>query len=171
MHIDWFPETLIALPGRMGLTHIPGADNELDRDLDSLQSQGMNRLLCLVEPHEMAYLNPPQTIAQRRESVEQRDSAFLHHPIVDFEAPILAEAKSTIQTIDKALNEGEVVVAHCWAGLGRAGTMAACLLVHRGMGAQNAMHAVRSVRNGAIQSNVQELFIVAFAEATQLRPG
>jgi len=130
MLINWFPEDLIPLPGRLGLTHLPGARGNRDADLDALQSAGVNRLLCLVESHELEYLTPSETVDQRREALELRGITFMHHPIVDFNAP-------------------------------------ACLLIHRGMGANTAIDNVRHVRDGAIQSDVQEQFIAAFANALE----
>jgi len=167
MLINWFPEDLIPLPGRLGLTHLPGARGNRDADLDALQSAGVNRLLCLVESHELEYLTPSETVDQRREALELRGITFMHHPIVDFNAPQLLDAQRTITKLDQALTQGDRVIVHCWAGLGRAGTMAACLLIHRGMDANTAIDNVRHVRDGAIQSDVQEQFIAAFANALE----
>jgi len=167
MLINWFPEDLIPLPGRLGLTHLPGARGKRDTDLDALQSAGVNRLLCLVESHELEYLTPSETVHQRREALERRGITFMHHPIVDFNAPQLPEAQRTITKLDQALTQGDQVIVHCWAGLGRAGTMAACLLIHRGMDTNTAIDNVRDVRDGAIQSEVQEPFIATFAEASR----
>jgi len=163
MLINWLPENLIPSPGGLGLTHLPGARGKRDADLDALQSAGVTRLLCLVESHELEYLTPAETLDQRREALEARGITFMHHPIVDFNAPQLPDAQRTITKLDQALKQGDRVIVHCWAGLGRAGTMAACLLIHRGMDANAAIENVRSVRNGAIQSEVQEQFIATFA--------
>lgn len=163
MQINWFPEEIIAPPGKLGLTNLPGGrENNCDQDLDALRTVGVNRILCLVESHELGYMTPPETPEQRRQSVEQRGMTFTHHPIIDFNTPALTEANNTIASIDDALTTGETVIMHCWAGLGRAGTMAACLLIHRGMNADYAISTVRSVRPGAIQSAKQEQFIKAY---------
>ena len=167
MQINWFPKEIIDPPGKLGLTNLPGArENDCDQDLDALQTIGVSRILCLVESQELDYMNPSETPTQRRQSVEQRGMNFMHHPIVDFDSPLLAEARKTITSIDDALTNGETVIMHCWAGLGRAGTMAACLLIHRGMNADYAISTVRSVRPGAIQSAKQEQFIKAYKNTT-----
>lgn len=165
MQINWFPEEIVARPGRLGLTNLPGGrDASRDTDLDALQACGVNRLLCLVEAHELRYLDPAESIKHRKDAIEQRGIAFMHHPTVDFDVPSLADAQDIIDCIDLALKEGESVIMHCWAGLGRAGTMAACLLIRNGMGADEAITTVRTVRQGAIQSESQERFIFAFAK-------
>jgi len=161
MLINWFPADIVSPPGRLGLTHLPGVDGKLDADLDALQQAGVTRLLCLVEPHEFSR-RKPESIEQRRQAVESRGITFMHHPIVDFDAPRLSDAQPTIAALDKGIKAGDHTIIHCWAGLGRAGTMAACLLIHNGMQAADAIATVRSVRNGAIQSARQEQFIAAF---------
>ncbi len=165
MLINWFPEDLISPPGRLGLTHLPGVHGKRDKDLDSLKSEGVTRILCLVEGHELSYSTPGENALKRREAVESRGITFMHHPIIDFDAPYLADAQRTITELDQALKQGDSIIIHCWAGLGRAGTMAACLLIHNGMAANTAIETVRSVRKGAIQSEVQEQFIAAYAKA------
>jgi len=54
-------------------------------------------------------------------------------------------------------------VVHCLAGLGRTGTVAACLLVTRGRTAGESIAAVRAVRPGSVQSQAQADFVEAFA--------
>jgi hypothetical protein len=55
---------------------------------------------------------------------------------------------------------GSDVLVHCRGGLGRAGTVAARLLVELGMDPRKAIAAVREVRPGAIEILEQEQFIV-----------
>ena len=49
-------------------------------------------------------------------------------------------------------------------GMGRAGTVAARLLVERGMSPRAAIHAVRAVRTGAIESRSQEAYVTALGQ-------
>ena len=50
-------------------------------------------------------------------------------------------------------------VLHCWAGLGRTGTVAARLLVELGADPAAAIDLVRGSRPGAIQSLQQEVHV------------
>ncbi len=61
-----------------------------------------------------------------------------------------------------AVQRGEIVVVHCWGGLGRAGTIAACCLVARGVLPARAISLVRAARPGAVQSPEQERFVREF---------
>src|ERR687894_409118 len=56
---------------------------------------------------------------------------------------------------------GGRVVVHCAAGLGRSGTVAACLLMEGGIPPGNAILDVRAARPGAIETPGQEGFVKA----------
>jgi protein-tyrosine phosphatase len=55
--------------------------------------------------------------------------------------------------------EGSDVVVHCKGGLGRAGMMAARLLVELGMPPEQAIKEVRRARKGAIETSAQEVLV------------
>ena len=51
------------------------------------------------------------------------------------------------------------MVVHCKGGLGRAGTVAALMLVELGMAPDEAIRTVRAARKGAIETREQERYI------------
>jgi protein-tyrosine phosphatase len=57
------------------------------------------------------------------------------------------------------MTRGETVVVHCRGGLGRSGTIAACVLVARGRAPREAIHLVRNARPGAVEVADQEEFV------------
>jgi ADP-ribosyl-[dinitrogen reductase] hydrolase len=59
------------------------------------------------------------------------------------------------------------VLVHCRGGLGRAGTIAARLLVELGMEPVNAITSVRAVRPGAIETREQEKYILGISTVRQ----
>jgi ADP-ribosyl-[dinitrogen reductase] hydrolase len=59
------------------------------------------------------------------------------------------------------LRRGLDVLVHCRGGLGRAGTIAARLLVELGMEPTKAIASVRAVRPGAIETSDQEIFVLS----------
>jgi hypothetical protein len=61
-------------------------------------------------------------------------------------------------------SESEVLV-RCRGGLGRAGTIAARLLVELGMDPATAIAGVRAVRRGTIETSDQEKFVLNFGTA------
>jgi protein-tyrosine phosphatase len=58
------------------------------------------------------------------------------------------------------------VLAHCKGGLGRAGMVAARLLVERGVSPDEAIASVRRVRPGAIETGLQERYLRAILPTT-----
>ena len=69
----------------------------------------------------------------------------------------------TVNQIRARLSIGEHIVVHCRGGLGRAGTVAACILVSDGMEATAAIKLVRTSRPGDIETRGQEAFVRGFA--------
>jgi ADP-ribosyl-[dinitrogen reductase] hydrolase len=57
------------------------------------------------------------------------------------------------------LERGGRVLVHCRGGLGRAGTIAALMLIERGWSAPQAISDVRAVRPGAIETEEQERWV------------
>lgn len=170
--ITWLPDTMLDTRGRLALSHTPGArESSRDTDLDGFVSAGVQHVFCLQESYELGRLARFETIDDRRVAVEARGMRFVHEPIPDMAAPTLATAQRLVDAVLDELTRGENVLVHCWAGLGRAGTIAACVLLNRGMRsgmtAQVAVALLRSVRPGAVQSLLQERLIKQYAHALQ----
>ncbi len=163
VRVSWLRHELLPAAGRLCLTHTPGAGGAgRDDDLDALVALGMDRIVCLQEPHEFEQLPRPETVVEREQAVLARGLAFVHEPIVDFGAPDLAQARRLTSRLVDWLGRGETIAMHCWAGLGRAGTIAACTLVQLGLPPREAVRVVRRQRPGAVQSADQMRFIDAF---------
>lgn len=163
MKIAWLPSELIAV-GRLGLTHSPGVNQTTrDQDLRSLSEEGVHRVVCLQEAFEMRYSDlDDETIEEREQAVRDFGMRFTHFPIPDHGVGSLHEYRELIASIRSDLAQDQALIVHCFAGLGRAGTAAACVLVADGMSPQSAILEVRDARPGAIQSDAQEHFIRDF---------
>jgi hypothetical protein len=166
--VDLLPRSALALPGRLGLARAPGrwspgrhldSDVRLRDDLKVIASeQGARMLVTLLERSEIVQLGNLRREA-RRAGLE-----WVHFPIPDMWVP--SDVTATRRLVDRmlgALEGGESIVVHCWGGLGRTGTIAACCLVAHGREPRHAIAIVRSARAGALQSMAQELFVSEFA--------
>jgi len=165
MKIYWIPEEFSKTPGKLGITPSPGSLREsTEAALHSLKQQGVYRLICLQESFELQRFEPPETLKDRALAVKQAGMRFTHEPVEDFQAPTLSQVQRVVDGILQDLESGKNIVVHCWAGLGRAGTLAACVLVAKGMHATGSIEMVRWCRSpGAIQSEAQEKIIHRFA--------
>ena len=63
------------------------------------------------------------------------------------------------EEIKGSLSAGERVLLHCRGGLGRAGTVAARILVEFGYAPDVAIEEVRRARPGSIENSVQERYV------------
>lgn len=128
-------------------------------DLSRLRLGRIDLVACLLEEEEMERYG--ETLASRREAIQTAGMDFHSTQVEDFEPPSRPQLEELLSVIQGAASAGRRVLIHCVAGLGRAGTVAACLLVDQGMQPEHAISLVRWIRPGAIQSESQEQFIHA----------
>lgn len=85
-------------------------------------------------------------------------------PIADQHAPderFEARWAEVGPKVCELLAAGGRVLVHCRGGLGRAGTVAARILVETGVPPAEAILRVRTARNGAIENSIQERYVLA----------
>lgn len=169
LRVDWLAgptETAVLGSGRLGLTICPGRRDRgraLDRDLGALAAAGARRLVCLVTQSELEWLGVPD-LAERARAT---GFAVRHVPVPDQGVPEREEAEALVAYCEEALAAGEPVVIHCQGGLGRSGTLAACVLTARGLAPDEAIAAVRRARGPrAVETAIQEAFVAHFAKTS-----
>lgn len=152
---------LTLCPGKIGDSWL-GAPwrRDLETDLDAIAAWGAVAVVTLIERHEFEMLGV-QNLGQ---GVLARGMQWFFAPIVDRAAPDLRfenawiEAGATLRGLIKA---GSRFVIHCRGGLGRAGTVAARLLIETGTDPSAAIALVRAARPGAIETKPQERYVLA----------
>lgn len=150
--------------GRIGITFCPGKrdlfahtgawERDLGIDLDAIHAWGAKLVLTLVEPAELKELKVPQL----GHEIKRRGIEWRHLPIADYSVPTKSFEEQWLtqgREIRELLRKGDDVLVHCKGGLGRAGMIAARLLAELGMDPEEAIHAVRRVRKGAIETPSQ----------------
>jgi ADP-ribosyl-[dinitrogen reductase] hydrolase len=154
--------------GQIGLTLCPGKQGDsvfgavwardLALDLDAVASWGTDMVLTLIEDHEFDML----AVRGLGEALKARGMEWLHFPIRDVDVPAADSAglwRGLSRRIHDRLERGGKVLIHCRGGLGRAGTIAALLMIERGQSAARAITEVRSVRPGAVETRAQEQWL------------
>ncbi len=150
--------------GRIGITFCPGKhdrfahtgawERDLDTDLDAILAWGTKLVLTLVEAEELKALKVPHL----GQEVQRRGIEWRHLPIADYSVPTDAFEQQWLsrgREIRELLRNGDDVLVHCKGGLGRAGMIAARLLVELGMDPDAAIGSVRRARKGAIETPSQ----------------
>ncbi|OLP07805.1 cyclin-dependent kinase inhibitor 3 family protein [Rhodoferax antarcticus] len=155
--------------GLIGITFCPGKCGEslggarwqrdLGADLDVIAQWRPAAVVTLIEDHEFEMLRVTELGSQ----VQARAIAWYHMPIVDvrppdarFEAAWLTSGPQLLEI----LRAGARVLVHCRGGLGRAGTVAARLLVELGVPPTQAIERVRRARPGAIETAQQRAYVL-----------
>jgi protein-tyrosine phosphatase len=126
-------------PGRLWLCgkHFIGPDPEL-----VLSRLGADRVVCLCERHEIEDRYPKYA-----DWLEVHDLGRARwRPVHDLHAPELAAALSLVDELRSMITAGHGIVMHCGAGIGRAGTMAAALLIRMGLDEPAARRVVAQAR-------------------------
>jgi len=167
-------ELAISGGGSIGITFCPGKcgpslfghtwERDLDADLDVIQRWGAQVIVTLVEAFELEALK----VADLGERVQMRGMRWLHMPIVDVSVPSAAferRWREEVPGVLATLEQGGKVLVHCKGGLGRAGMVAALLLVETGDRPEAAVRKVREVRRGAIETPAQEQYVLGYQPA------
>ena len=159
--------------GRLGLTFCPGKkddgrgwDRDLDDDLRVIRSWGASTVVTLIEAHEFDLLQ----VASLGEAVEKIGLRWIHLPIRDVDVPderFELGWQTAGPEIHHRIDEGERIVIHCRGGIGRTGLVAAQILIERGCIPRNAIHRIRAVRPGAIETWAQEQYVLALQPQQQ----
>lgn len=179
IRVDFLTPEMLGLPGRLGMTIAPGVigdsaeggwERDLGTDLERItRNYGADVLVSLMEPHECAGCGIPDLLA-RAGAVGLTVIAF---PIADASTPRDDQTEAyaaLIAHLLRLLEDGNTLVVHCRGGLGRTGTVAACMLVARGHDADSAIGLVRKVRSPhAVETRGQEAYVRRFAGQWRVR--
>ncbi|MCY4074713.1 MAG: ADP-ribosylglycohydrolase family protein [Acidobacteria bacterium] len=159
--------------GRIGITLCPGKTDpagisgawarDLGADLDAIEGWGATAVVSLITDAEMDYLGVRGLAA----AVRARHMEWWHAPIPDGRPPG-PDFEDRWAVAGPALRDrlraGFDILVHCRGGLGRAGTVAARLLVELGAGAEDAVRRVREARSPhAVETRSQEAHVAACA--------
>lgn len=156
--------------GMIGITFCPGKcgpsvwgstwARDLAIDLDVIRDWGATDVVTLMEDHEFNLLQ----VRQLGQQVQARAMKWHHLPIKDLSAPDARFEKRWDKVgadLGFGLVRGGKVLVHCRGGLGRAGTVAAKILIEQGYTPTEAIRMVRAVRPGAIETKGQVQYLHA----------
>lgn len=168
-------------PGRgmIGVTLCPGKQQagalsgswmrDLATDLEAIRSWGAAAVVSLLEDHERTALG----VEALGTAVRERHMAWYCLPIRDVSVPdsrFEAAWQRAGAELRFILGQGFRVLVHCKGGLGRAGTVAARLLVELGMEPDQAIGEVRRARPGAIETRAQAEHVRATRRVEEIPP-
>lgn len=167
----WFNEIELPNGGRLGLGCCPGhrlmplavmrAPGTLGDDLAVIAAWKPDLVLSLMEEDELAYVGAPVQLLADEWATLGID--WQHLPIPNLQPPDERFEEEWVDLwprMDGLFKRGGRVFVHCYAGLGRTGTLASLILMQYGFAAQDAMLAVRKARPGSIETWSQERYLL-----------
>jgi protein-tyrosine phosphatase len=144
------------VPGQVWLGSMPGRFETWSSFYEEARRTGLGMVVCLAPRLELAELSPEYHAALARGGLPFR---WLNVPMRNFGLPEdPAGFRRDIASLAQDLRNGEVMLLHCAAGLGRTGTAAACLLKALGLDAQEALQRVREA--GSNPQNAEQSGLV-----------
>ena len=152
------------LPGtvfRSPLPHSPLFDPE-GKLLDAFIRAGVDLVVMLTPESEVRAL----TGEDLRERYHQLGFAVIYAPIPDFAAPATGALNLPLHTALSAARDGQTVLIHCHAGVGRTGVFAACLAkIVFDISGREAVNWVRQFIPRALETRAQVQFVIDFNQA------
>jgi ADP-ribosylglycohydrolase/protein-tyrosine phosphatase len=167
LRVDWVPaEVVPQLGGRLGMTFLIGKQRDgwsgmhwRDLETDAKRLAGEHRAdtyLLLVEDKELEAAR----VTRIGEVLAANGVDLVRFPIRDVNVTDDRDAvRVVLDDMLARLAAGQRVVVACRGGLGRTGTIVACLLRYIGLDADRAIAITRATRPGAIETSLQEQFV------------
>ncbi|HEY8870068.1 MAG TPA: ADP-ribosylglycohydrolase family protein [Candidatus Limnocylindrales bacterium] len=153
-------------PGRLGMTFLPGKQRDGQsglhwRDLEAdgvrlRDAHGVETLFLLVEDDELDIAHVPNIV----ETLAKIGIDVIRYPIADTKVPgDRTSFREALDDIEARLRAGQFVAVACRGGLGRTGTVVACILRDGGLAGDAAITMTREARHKTIERPRQEAFI------------
>ena len=159
----------LGIKGKVILTSFLGLDannifqqNIFLNQLSNFVNLNCSTVVSLVEDSEFDQLCEKKLFVR---NIYKHNLKWIHIPIADLKAPDHEFKKKWITTKTLLKNEllkGNNIVLHCKGGIGRSGTIAALILIEHGEENANAIKCVRKKRQGAIENELQEQFVLDY---------
>ena len=148
-------------PGKRGASVLGQAwARDLATDIAAIASWGATAVVTLIEEHEFELLGVEGLPA----AVRNAGMEWHHLPVTDVSVPDERFERAWPRIwpkLDPRLAGGKRVLVHCRGGLGRAGTVAALMLIECGEPPEVAIKRVRTARPGAIETAGQEMWVMS----------
>lgn len=108
-----------------------------------LERHGADTVVCLNEERELLGHYPGYVAWLRRETATDR---AVWHPMHDLSTSPWPAFRDLVDDLSGRLRDGQSLIVHCGAGIGRAGTTAVGILMTVGLGLDEARAVVRNHR-------------------------
>jgi len=145
-----------SVPGSLWLGGMPCRFESWTDFEERARHAGLTQVVCLTPLSEVAEISARYDAALRKGDLPFR---WINLPMRNFGTPEDREHfQQGVRQIAASLQQGDAVLLHCAAGIGRTGSTAACVLKALGFGKHEALERVREA--GSNPQNAQQSGLV-----------
>jgi protein-tyrosine phosphatase len=160
MRTDWF--TIPApYPGRLAVAPRPRGGDWLEDEMVGWRAAGAGLVVSLLTPGEAAEFE----LGDEAAAANASGMRFIGFPVPDRDVPASRERfRELVSEVAGELAAGRGVVIHCRQGIGRAGLLAAGVLIATGFGPAEAVSRVSAARGRPVpETPAQRRWLDEFA--------
>ena len=148
--------------GRLAVSSRPQGFDELEEAVEAWRDAGVGTVVSMMEEDEAEELG----LANEGVVCRANGIAYLNCPVPDHGVP--QDMAAVLGVVDEALGrlaQGQVVAAHCFAGIGRSPLFVACTLVRHGLSVEVAWERTIAARGVPLpDTDAQRRWAAAFAK-------
>jgi protein-tyrosine phosphatase len=144
-------------------------NRDIELDVKHLkESMNVDVIVCLLNKYELRTIGVD--LDKYQAACDKYNISLLVYPIVEMGVPAQSAQEFDIQIINfifESIRNNKKVICHCRGGIGRAGTVAACVILKLKLskGPKHAISCVRSLRDPrCVESRKQEDYIDKFSK-------
>ena len=119
-------------------------DDRAREKLESLLEAGIRTFIDLTQTDDP--LDPYEDLLREAAAARGVEVRYERLPIRDMDVPTSERMTEILSLIQEEMTSGRAVYVHCWGGLGRTGTVAACWLVEQGYDCDGAFARIDELR-------------------------
>lgn len=123
-------------------------DGSLQIKLRQLLQVGVTFFADLTEENEYKIRPYDKTLAKEALHLN-KTVTYQRFPVQDFGVPTVETMRHILDALDDTIAKGHVIYLHCYAGIGRTGTVVGCYLVRHGLPGETALQELVALRQGS----------------------
>ncbi len=149
----------LSAKGQLYLHSMPGRREDWNQFEAAAADCKIQGIVCLADDAEIASKSP----SYAKVLGEKFPYQLYSFPIPDFGVPTEeSDFRAFIESVAKRVRDGDFLLAHCGAGIGRTGMFASCLLIALGCSTDEAHTAVKAAGSGP-ETDEQRQLVLRFA--------
>lgn len=153
--IYWITDSLATMPR-------PRGNDWLEDEIVSYKKSGVDVVVSLLERSEINELE----IEKEEFWCSEKGIIFLSYPIGDRQTPKShTETLEFVRKLQNFIKEGKKIAIHCRQGIGRASSIAVCLLVLQRYSVENAFEKIIEARGCQVPDTQEQIdWVKLFAQ-------